>query len=67
MNMLSPGPYIFWSLAAGPPLVRGWQKAPRYALDFLAAFYAAMIITLSGVIVLFGGGRQLGPGITAFS
>jgi threonine/homoserine/homoserine lactone efflux protein len=27
-NFLSPGPYIFWSLLAGPILVRGWRQSP---------------------------------------
>ncbi len=61
MNMLSPGPYMFWSLVAGPLLVRGWQEAPPFGFVFLGGFYAAMIITLGSIILLFGAARQLGP------
>lgn len=60
-NFLSPGPYIFWSLLAGPILVRGWQQSPGRALAFLLGFYACMIGALILLIVLFGAARQLGP------
>jgi threonine/homoserine/homoserine lactone efflux protein len=60
-NFLSPGPYIFWSLLAGPILVRAWQESPPHALAFLFGFYACMIGALILLIVLFGAARQLGP------
>jgi threonine/homoserine/homoserine lactone efflux protein len=60
-NFLSPGPYIFWSLLAGPILVRGWQESPALGLAFLAGFYGAMIGGLILLIVLFSAARQLGP------
>ncbi|MCU0509898.1 MAG: LysE family transporter [Anaerolineae bacterium] len=60
-NLLSPGPYIFWSLLAGPILVRGWQQSPANGIAFLAGFYGAMIGALILLIVLFGAARQLGP------
>lgn len=60
-NFLSPGPYIFWSLLAGPILVRGWQQSPAHALAFLLGFYACMIGALILLIVLFGAARRLGP------
>jgi threonine/homoserine/homoserine lactone efflux protein len=28
MNVLSPGPYLFWSLVTGPILLAGWRQAP---------------------------------------
>lgn len=62
-NFLSPGPYIFWSLLAGPILVRGWQQSPAHGLAFLFGFYAIMIAALILLIVLFGAARQLGPRI----
>jgi len=61
MNVLSPGPYIFWSLVSGPILLTSWRQAPANGLGFLAGFYLAMIGTLAGIIVLFGTARQLGP------
>jgi len=61
MNVLNPGPYIYWSLVTGPILLKGWREAPANGIGFLAGFYAAMILSLAGIIVLFGTARQLGP------
>jgi threonine/homoserine/homoserine lactone efflux protein len=61
INILSPGPYIFWSLVTGPILVTAWRERPVYGLGFLAAFYGAMILSLSTIILVFGFARQLGP------
>jgi threonine/homoserine/homoserine lactone efflux protein len=61
MNVLSPGPYIYWSLVTGPVLLAGWREAPANGIGFLTGFYLAMILTLAGIIVLFGTARHLGP------
>jgi threonine/homoserine/homoserine lactone efflux protein len=61
MDMLSPGPYIFWSLVTGPILLEGWRKAPALGIGFLAGFYAAMVASMVGLILLFGLARHLGP------
>jgi threonine/homoserine/homoserine lactone efflux protein len=61
MNFFSPGPYIFWSLLAGPVLVRGWQEAPPRGLTFLLGFYLALVGGLATLVILFGAARQLGP------
>ncbi len=60
-NFLSPGPYVFWSMLAGPVLVNGWKEAPARGLIFLFGFYFAMIGGLVLLVVLFGAARQLGP------
>ncbi len=60
-NFLSPGPYIFWSMLAGPVLVNGWKETPTRGLIFLFGFYFAMIGGLTLLVVLFGAARQLGP------
>ncbi len=61
MNFLSPGPYLFWSLLAGPVLLRGWREAPPQGIAFVFGFYAAMLGGLIVLVVLFGAARQLGP------
>jgi threonine/homoserine/homoserine lactone efflux protein len=61
MNMLSPGPYIFWSLVTGPILLEGWREAPALGIGFLAGFYVAMIASLATLILLFGLAHHLGP------
>jgi len=60
MNLISPGPYLFWSLVAGPVFLAGWREAPPQGIAFLVAFYASMIVTLGGIICLFGAARALG-------
>jgi threonine/homoserine/homoserine lactone efflux protein len=61
MNVLSPGPYIYWSLVTGPVLLAGWREAPANGIGFLIGFYLAMTLSLAGIIVLFGTARHLGP------
>ncbi len=60
MNFLNPGPYLFWSIVAGPLLVEGWRASPTYGIGFVGAFYAAMITTVAALIVTFGAARNLG-------
>lgn len=64
VNLLSPGPYIYWSLVAGPILLAGWRQAPADGVAFLVGFYASMIGSLAGLILLFGHARRAGPRIT---
>lgn len=61
VNLVNPGPYLGWSLVMGPLLLKGWHQAPRYGIALLAAFYAAMILSLAGIIALFAAARQAGP------
>jgi threonine/homoserine/homoserine lactone efflux protein len=61
MNLLSPGPYIFWSLIAGPMLLQAWQQSPAAAAAFLLGFYGAMVGTLAALIVVFGAAGGLNP------
>jgi len=63
MNVISPGPYIYWSLVTGPILLTGWREAPTNGVGFVAGFYVAMIFSLVGIILLFSTARQLGPRI----
>jgi threonine/homoserine/homoserine lactone efflux protein len=63
VNILSPGPYIFWSLVTGPILLSGWRETPIYGMEFLASFYTTMILSLTAIIFGFGAARQLGPKI----
>lgn len=61
MNMLGPGPYLFWSLVTGPVLIQGWREGPPNALAFLAGFYGVMVSCLAGIIVVTGTAAHLGP------
>ncbi len=61
MNALSPGPYLYWSLVTGPILLTGWRQAPGIGLGFLLSFYATMVLSLGGIILVFGTAQQFGP------
>src|SRR5215207_7362837 len=61
INMLSPGPYIFWTLVTGRILLAGWRESPLYGIGFISGFYLAMILSLAVIIFIFGTARQLGP------
>jgi threonine/homoserine/homoserine lactone efflux protein len=64
VNLLSPGPYVFWSLVAGPALLVSWRNAPICGVGFLVGFYGAFVSTLATIIIAFGIARQLGPRVT---
>jgi threonine/homoserine/homoserine lactone efflux protein len=61
INVLSPSPYIYWSLVTGPILLSGWRESPTNGIGFVIGFYTAMVTTMGGLIVLFGTARRLGP------
>ena len=61
MNLLSPGPYIYWSLVTGPILLKGWRETPINGIGFMAGFYVTIVSSLMGIILLFGLARELGP------
>jgi threonine/homoserine/homoserine lactone efflux protein len=61
INSLSPGPYIFWGVLAGPIFLQGWRMAPAVGLSFMIGFYAALIGGFAAFILLFATASQLGP------
>jgi threonine/homoserine/homoserine lactone efflux protein len=64
MNVLSPGPYLFWGLVTGPILLSAWRESALRAAGFLVGFYGTMVISLVALIVLFSTARRLGPRVT---
>jgi len=64
MNVLSPGPYLFWGLVTGPILLSAWRESPLRAAGFLVGFYCTMVTSLAAVIVLFSTARRLGARVT---
>jgi threonine/homoserine/homoserine lactone efflux protein len=61
MNLISPGPYVFWSLIAGPMLLQAWDESPTAAGAFLFGFYGTMIATLAALIMAFSSAGRLNP------
>lgn len=64
MNMLSPNPYIFWSLVNGPILLAGWKISPAVGISFLLGFYTILIGGLLVILALFGLARSLGSRVS---
>lgn len=60
MNLISPGPYIFWSLVSGPIFLKGLSEAPSNGIGFMVAFYGTMISLNLALIVLVGLASQIG-------
>lgn len=61
VNLLSPGPYLFWSLISGPILLAGWRESPPLGVSFLLGFYTAFTSSLISIILVFGIMRRFGP------
>lgn len=66
MNSLSPGPYLFWSVIAGPVVLEAWRQSPGMGLSFVLGFYGALIGGFVAFVVLFATASQLGPKINFF-
>ena len=60
MNLLSPGPYIFWSTVIGPLAIQAWKISFWSALALVGVFYAAMISLNIVLILLFGQAARFG-------
>jgi threonine/homoserine/homoserine lactone efflux protein len=64
VNLLNPGPYLYWALVTGPLLVTGWREGPANAAALLAGFYGAMVGTLLAFVVLFASAGRCGPRVS---
>ena len=64
MNMLSPGPYLFWGLLAGPIVIEGWRQSPAIGLSFVVGFYIALIGGFAAFIILLGTASRFGPRVS---
>ena len=60
MNLLAPGPWLFWSLINGPNLIRAWAVSPWRGAAYLTAFYGVFILSNVGLILLFASTRRMG-------
>lgn len=63
-NILSPSPWIFWSVLAGPILISAWQNSPADAIIFLVGFYGLLVTGNLIIILTVGGARRLGTRVT---
>jgi hypothetical protein len=61
MNVLGPGPYLFWTLVLGPILLSALQKSVIHGGVFVLGFYVIFIGGLLGLVAVFHQARRLGP------
>jgi len=64
VNLLNPNPYLGWSLIMGPLFLEGWRLTQINGIALIAGFYLTMILTLAGIIILFGFARKLGAQVS---
>jgi len=64
VNLLNPNPYLAWSLIMGPLFLKGWEEAPVHGIALLAGFYASLILTTAGIILVFAAVRNLGTRVS---
>ncbi len=60
MNLLGPGPWLFWSLINGPNLLIAWDISPWWGVSYLVSFYGVFILSNIALILLFSSMRQMG-------
>lgn len=60
MNLLSPGPYTFWSLLAGPILLQALRLNAGYGAGFVSGFYGVFIGGMLALAGLFHQARRFG-------
>lgn len=65
VNMLSPGPWIFWGTVTGPLLVQQWRLSAGRGVAFLAAFYGTLMALLVAQLLIFAFARRFGPRVTS--
>jgi threonine/homoserine/homoserine lactone efflux protein len=64
VNALNPGPWVGWSLIMGPIFMKGYEESAAYGIALIISFYSTMVLSLMGIIILFGLARNLGPKVT---
>jgi threonine/homoserine/homoserine lactone efflux protein len=60
VNILNPGPYIFWSTVTGPLFLEGWRQSPSLGVSFVVTFYIGFIGFLIALVTLFTLARSSG-------
>lgn len=60
MNLLAPGPWLFWSLINGPNLIQAWAISSWWGVAYIITFYGVFILTNIVLILLFSSMRRMG-------
>ena len=59
MNLLSPGPYLFWSTVNGPLLLQALDLSLLHAAAFMFSFYSTFLLLLALTVFIFDRLRRL--------
>ncbi len=60
VNLLAPGPWLFWSLINGPNFLEAWSLSHGWGMAYLGAFYGTFILVNILLILLFSTVRRMG-------
>lgn len=63
MNLLSPGPYLFWTTVNGPVLLEALQKSAWHGVAFVLGFYGVFLGCLALIAVGIAQVQRLNPQI----
>jgi threonine/homoserine/homoserine lactone efflux protein len=61
VNILNPAPYLGWSFVMGPILLKAWRESYLSGIVLVISFYAVIVITQMGIVMLFAHSGKLGP------
>jgi len=64
VNFLNPGAWLGWSLILGPLFIQAYAQSAANGIVFLISFYSTMVVSLLGIIILFGLARSFGSKVT---
>lgn len=64
VNILNPNPWMAWTLAIGPLVVKAWREAPANAVAFLGGFYGVLLSGMVATAVFSGLARRFGSGVS---
>jgi threonine/homoserine/homoserine lactone efflux protein len=60
VNLLNPGPWLFWALVLGPLAIQAGRASPLSAALVVGSFYLALIGGFAALIVAFAAAARLG-------
>lgn len=66
MNLLSPGPYLFWASVTGPLLLSALEISLGHALAFIGTFYCVFLSGLCGWVLLFHHARRVNVAVLRY-
>lgn len=57
-NFLNPSPYLWWATIGAPTVLTAWNTQKSYAVVFVVSFYAMLIGSKIGIVVVTDGFRD---------